>query len=170
MLKTTRLLAVAIGLIVVGVALMAFAFQRSGETSATSLFTAAVPPAKGSSYPICPPCAATQHHVTFHRNVMTNPQNSPHERGDNATTTEAAGASLDPNDAFPEFHIPFDTLQCKKIYLDCGSNHGEQLMKLYDGYKPKALGHKSFGSTLEVAYRSARKMFARLRGSRIDCI
>lgn len=48
-------------------------------------------------------------------------------------TDDAAGE--DPNDAFPEFRVPFDSLSCQKIYLDCGSNQGGQLQKLYDGEK-----------------------------------
>lgn len=50
----------------------------------------------------------------------------------------------DPNDAFPEFRIPFDTLQCNKVFLDWGSNQGGQLAKLYDGVLPRSKWGKMF--------------------------
>lgn len=48
----------------------------------------------------------------------------------------AFAVDTDLNDRFPEFHIPFNVSECKKIYLDCGSNKGRQLQKLYDGLLP----------------------------------
>lgn len=54
--------------------------------------------------------------------------NADFEPDDVALTSET-----DLNDRYPEFRIPFNVSECKKIYLDCGSNKGHQLRKLYDG-------------------------------------